>query len=80
MKFALDVIFTIDHLILLFNCLLCFYAGRTKISEYSEIISTLFISIMVTSLMNHLTDLKWRQAAHTVNSKPVEKFMFNQSG
>ena len=79
-KFFYDVAFTIDHLILLFNCTLCYYAGRTKIDEYSEIITTLIISAIVTSLMNLLTDRKWREAARQINSKPVERFVFNRSG
>ena len=68
MKFFYDVAFTIDHLILLFNCTLCYYAGRTKIDEYSEIITTLIISAIVTSLMNFLSDLKWRDAARAINT------------
>ena len=80
LKFGYDVAFTLDHLILLFNCTLCYYAGRTRIDEYSEIITTMIISAIVTSLMNLLADRKWSEAARQINSKPVERFVFNRSG
>ena len=80
LKFGYDVAFTLDHLILLFNCTLCYYAGRTRIDEYSEIITTMIISAVVTSLMNFLTDRKWSEAARQINAKPVERFVLNRGG
>ena len=74
--FIYDLIFTLDHLILLINLALAYSSGNEKASEYSHIIATISISITVTGLLNILADRKWKEAADTVNNKPVEKFIF----
>lgn len=79
MWFIYDLIFTLDHLILLFNLLLAYTSGVNEVQEYSHIIATISISIIVTGLMNTLADQKWKEAAESVNCKPVEKFVFNKS-
>ena len=56
-----------------------YISGVKDVSEYSHIISTISISILVTSVMNTLADRKWKEAADSVNNKPVEKFIFSKS-
>ena len=68
-----------DHLILLFNLMLAYISGVNKVAEYSHIIATISISTTVTGLMNILADRKWKEAADSVNNKPVEKFIFTKS-
>lgn len=68
-----------DHLVLLFNLTLGYISGVNKVSEYSHIIATISISIAVTGLMNILSDQKWKEAADSVNNKPVEKFIFSKA-
>ena len=77
--FIYDLIFTLDHLILLLNLMLAYLSDLDKVSEYSHIIATISISVIVTGTMNTLADRKWREAADAVNNKPVEKFVFNKS-
>lgn len=79
MWFIYDLIFTVDHLILLLNLMLVYVSGVNQVSEYSHIIATISISVIVTGTMNSLADRKWREAAEAVNNKPVEKFVFNKS-
>ena len=66
-------------MILLFNMFLTYISGVRNINEFSHIIATISISILVTGLMNILADRKWKEAADSVNSKPVEKFIFSKS-
>ena len=54
--FISDLIFTFDHLILLFNAMLAYFSGVYELIEYSHIIATFSISIFVTGLMNILAD------------------------
>lgn len=77
--FIYDLIFTVDHLILLLNLNLVYISGVTEVAEYSHIIATISISIAATALMSILADAKWKEAAASVNNKPVEKFVFNKS-
>ena len=77
--FIYDLIFTFDHLIILLNLTLAYSSGINKVAEYSHIIATISISIIVTAIMNVLADRKWREAADSVNNKPVEKFIFSKS-
>lgn len=68
-----------DHCILLLNIMLAYMSGVDKVTEYSHVIATFSISITVTATMNILADRKWKEAADSVNLKPVEKFVFNKS-
>lgn len=77
--FIYDLVFTLDHCILLLNLFLAYMSGVNKVTEYSHIIATISISITVTATMNILADRKWKEAADSVNLKPVEKFVFNKS-
>ena len=66
-------------MILLFNLMLAYISGVNNVAEYSHIIATISISITVTGVMNILADQKWKEAAESVNNKPVEKFIFSKS-
>ena len=77
--FIYDLIFTFDHFILLFNLGLALLSGIEKVEEFSHITATISISLTVTALMNILADRKWKEAADSVNNKPVEKFLFGKS-
>ena len=61
------------------NLTLAYSSGISNVAEYSHIIATISISIIVTAIMNVLADRKWREAADSVNNKPVEKFLFSKS-
>ena len=67
-----------DHVILLTNLALEVLSGSNSINEYSHIIATATISFLGTGLMNVLADKKLKEAADSVNNKPVERFVFTK--
>ena len=78
MWFIWDLVIHIDHLILLTNLLLEFMAGSKDLSEFSHIIATISISLLVTGYINYLADQKLKDAADAVNNKPIERFIFGK--
>lgn len=65
-----------DHVILLINLGLEIISNTSSLSEYSHIIATACISLLGTGLMNTLADNKLKEAADTINNKPIERFVF----
>jgi len=67
-----------DHVILLVNLALEILSNSSTVTEYSHIIAVATISFLVTGLMNLLADQKLKEAADSVNNKPVERFVFSK--
>lgn len=67
-----------DHLVLLANLVLEIMSKSQTLTEYSHILATFTISFLGTGLINLLADQKLKEAADSVNMKPVERFFFSK--